>query len=106
MEERFLRLSDKSDIPARLTPEYLWYLSTSKRDGWRSSEHVPEWLQSVQQWKVVVAGKGFGHGSSQELAAMALSEFGEKCVIAESFSWSMERNMPLIGLLGITGADG
>jgi 3-isopropylmalate dehydratase small subunit len=63
--------------------------------------------------------RAFGHGTAQELAAMVLhgkfsyaiqavsnpSEFGVKCVIAGSFSWFMERNMPVIGLLGITVVD-
>jgi 3-isopropylmalate dehydratase small subunit len=103
-----------------LTPDYLWYLSTSERNDRRGLEHVPEWLQSAQQWKAIIARKGFGRGSPQELAAIALAgksshsvqavsdppAFGVKCVIAESFSWFIEQNMPLIGLLDITAADG
>jgi 3-isopropylmalate dehydratase small subunit len=74
------------------------YLSTSERNSWRDFKDVPEWLQAVQKRNVVVARKGFGHGTAQELAAMALhgkfsypiqavsnpSEFGVKCVIAEA----------------------
>ena len=76
---------------------------------------------------VVVAGKGFGCGSSREQAVMALlgmlkaflrriltsiiSNYnyclgcGVKCVIAKSFAFIFQRNMPNLGLLGITMVD-
>ncbi|KAJ0418740.1 hypothetical protein BJY00DRAFT_302580 [Aspergillus carlsbadensis] len=76
MTEKILRLSDNDGIQARV-----------------------EWQ------RIVVAKKGFGPGPWQELAARALRELGVRCVIAESFSWFQDRNMPMVGLLGITVAD-
>ena len=79
-------------------------------------------------FNVVVAGKAFGCGSSREQAVMALlgmtpliissptvhfplfsnshfSGCGIKCVIAQSFAFIFQRNMPNLGLLGITIAE-
>jgi len=50
---------------------------------------------------VIVAGKGFGVGSSREVAVSALKGCGIKCVIAESFAFIYARNQPNLGLLGI-----
>ncbi|KAK6835654.1 hypothetical protein RU639_002147 [Aspergillus parasiticus] len=53
-------------------------------------------------FNIVVAGKAFGCGSSREQAVMALLGCGVKCVIAKSFAFIFQRNMPNLGLLGIT----
>lgn len=54
---------------------------------------------------VVVAGHGFGCGSSRDVAVNALLGAGVQCVIARSFSFIYARNQPNIGLLGITMED-
>ncbi|KAB5529007.1 aconitase family protein [Coniochaeta sp. 2T2.1] len=50
---------------------------------------------------IVVAGRGFGVGSSRENAVTALQGAGVQCVIARSFAFIFSRNMPNLGLLGI-----
>jgi 3-isopropylmalate dehydratase small subunit len=64
---------------------------------------MPEFrdLAKNQDHTIVVAGKGFGVGSSREVAVNALKGCGIKCVIAESFAFIYARNQPNIGLLGI-----
>lgn len=51
---------------------------------------------------VVVAGEGFGVGSSRECAVSALKGAGVKCVIAKSFAFIFARNLPSLGLWGFT----
>lgn len=58
-------------------------------------------LVQNQGHNVVVAGKGFGVGSSRDVAVNALKGCGVKCVIAESFAFIYARNQPNLGLLGI-----
>ncbi|KAJ5240263.1 hypothetical protein N7468_004882 [Penicillium chermesinum] len=66
----------------------------------------PEFRERARSgFSIVVAGKGFGCGSSRENAVMALLGCGVKCVIAKSFSFIFQRNMPNLGLLGITLSD-
>lgn len=64
---------------------------------------MPEFrdLAGKQGHSIVVAGKGFGVGSSREVAVNALKGCGIKCVIAESFAFIYARNQPNLGLLGI-----
>ncbi|PIG90111.1 aconitase family protein [Aspergillus arachidicola] len=63
----------------------------------------PEFRVRVKRgFNIVVAGKAFGCGSSREQAVMALLGCGVKCVIAKSFAFIFQRNMPNLGLLGIT----
>ena len=50
---------------------------------------------------VVVAGKGFGVGSSRESAVSALKGCGVKCVIAKSFAFIFGRNCPSLGLVAV-----
>lgn len=64
---------------------------------------MPEFrdLARNQGHNIVVAGKGFGVGSSREVAVNALKGCGIQCVIAESFGFIYARNQPNLGLLGI-----
>lgn len=56
----------------------------------------------VQRGDVIVAGPGFGIGSSREQAAAALVELGVAAVIAPSFSGLYFRNAFNVGLLLLT----
>jgi 3-isopropylmalate/(R)-2-methylmalate dehydratase small subunit len=62
----------------------------------------PEFAQSVQAGDVIVAGEGFGVGSSREQAAGVLVYLGVKAVIAPSFSGLFYRNAFNLGLLLLT----
>ena len=52
--------------------------------------------------RVLIAGAGFGCGSSREQAVWALTGFGVRCVIAPSFGEIFAGSAPKNGLLTIT----
>lgn len=54
---------------------------------------------------VVVAGVGFGSGSSREEAPRALLGCGIKAVIAKSYAYIYSRNQPNMALLGVVVKD-
>lgn len=63
---------------------------------------APEFRQKVKDGQnIVVAGIGFGSGSSREEAVRALKGIGVQAVIAKSFAFIYARNQPNMGLLGI-----
>ena len=62
----------------------------------------PEFAREVQRGDVVVAGPGFGIGSSREQAASALVHLGVAAVIAPSFAGLYFRNAFNVGLLLLT----
>jgi 3-isopropylmalate dehydratase small subunit len=67
----------------------------------------PDFRRRIQEdgLNIVVAGRGFGVGSSRENAVTALQGAGVKCVIARSFAFIFSRNLPNLGLLGIVIDD-
>jgi 3-isopropylmalate/(R)-2-methylmalate dehydratase small subunit len=58
----------------------------------------PDFAQSVQPGDFVVAGEGFGIGSSREQAAVSLRLLGVRAVLAKSFARIFYRNAFNIGL--------
>lgn len=62
----------------------------------------PEFAGGVRPGDVVVAGPGFGVGSSREQAAAALRHLGVAAVIAPSFAGLFFRNAFNLGLLLLT----
>ena len=62
----------------------------------------PEFASQVKRGDVVVAGPGFGIGSSREQAAAALAFLGVAAVIAPSYGGLFFRNAFNVGLLLLT----
>lgn len=62
----------------------------------------PDFAREVRPGDVLVAGDGFGIGSSREQAAAALHHLGLAAVIAPSYSGLFFRNAFNIGLLLLT----
>lgn len=62
----------------------------------------PEFASEVKSGDAMVAGHGFGVGSSREQAAGVLVHLGVKAVIAPSFSGLFFRNAFNLGLLLLT----
>jgi 3-isopropylmalate/(R)-2-methylmalate dehydratase small subunit len=58
----------------------------------------PAFAKSVQAGDIVIAGRGFGIGSSREQAALALKILGVGCVLAQSFARIFYRNALNLGL--------
>ncbi len=65
----------------------------------------PDFATGVQPGDVLVAGPGFGIGSSREQAAAALVHLGVAAVIAPSYSGLYFRNAFNLGLLLLTCPD-
>lgn len=81
-------------IPAR-------YLNTTDRA--ELAKHCMEdadknFVKSVKQGDIIVAGRNFGCGSSREHAPVAIKAAGVSCVIAETFARIFARNSINIGL--------
>jgi len=66
----------------------------------------PEFVGRVREGaNIVVAGAGFGCGSSREEAVRALKASGVVAVIAQSFAFIYARNQPNMHLLGVLVQD-
>lgn len=66
----------------------------------------PEFRDKVRNGqRIVVAGRGFGVGSSRDVAVSALKGAGVQAVIARGFAFIYGRNQPSLGLLGFTVDD-
>jgi 3-isopropylmalate/(R)-2-methylmalate dehydratase small subunit len=63
---------------------------------------APGFAKSVQKGDFVVAGDGFGIGSSREQAAVSLKVLGVQAVIARSFARIFYRNAFNLGLPAVT----
>ncbi|KAJ5584783.1 aconitase family protein [Penicillium hispanicum] len=101
------QLGDFVDTDALAPAEFLVGMNTNEIAGAHCLEHTnPDFRERAKQgFNIVVAGKGFGCGSSREQAVMALLGCNVQCVIARSFAFIFQRNMPNLGLLGITLQD-
>lgn len=62
----------------------------------------PTFASAVRPGDIVVAGFGFGIGSSREQAAQALKVLGVGCVLAQSFARIFYRNALNLGLPVLT----
>ncbi|KAF2968023.1 hypothetical protein GQX73_g5567 [Xylaria multiplex] len=101
---KVMRLGDFIDTDAIIPTSFLHLCETDEEFGSHCMEYfMPEFRDLAQNHghSVIVAGKGFGVGSSRDVAVNALKGCGIKCVIAESFAFIYARNQPNIGILGI-----
>ncbi|KAI1295807.1 hypothetical protein F5Y03DRAFT_387354 [Xylaria venustula] len=101
---KVMRLGDFIDTDAIIPTDFLSLCETDDEWGSHCMEYfMPEFRDLVrnQGHNIIVAGKGFGVGSSRDVAVNALKGAGVKCVIAESFAFIYARNQPNIGILGI-----
>ncbi|PCG89472.1 Aconitase/3-isopropylmalate dehydratase large subunit, alpha/beta/alpha, subdomain 1/3 [Penicillium occitanis (nom. inval.)] len=107
LKGKIQRLGDYIDTDALAPAEFLVQSKTNEAIGKHCLEFThPDFRQKVDDgFNIVVAGTGFGCGSSREQAVMALLGCGVQCVIAKSFAFIFQRNMPNLGLLGITISD-
>ncbi|PLN81548.1 aconitase family protein [Aspergillus taichungensis] len=104
---RIQRLGDFINTDALAPAEFLMDMQTNEASGQHCLQYThPAFRQRASQgFNIVVAGQAFGCGSSREQAVMALLGTGIQCVIAKSFAFIFQRNMPNLGLLGIVLPD-
>ncbi|KAK5636608.1 hypothetical protein RRF57_012320 [Xylaria bambusicola] len=101
---KVMKLGDFIDTDAIIPTSFLHLCEADEEWGSHCMEYfMPEFRDLVQNQghNIIVAGKGFGVGSSRDVAVNALKGCGVKCVIAESFAFIYARNQPNLGLLGI-----
>jgi 3-isopropylmalate/(R)-2-methylmalate dehydratase small subunit len=65
----------------------------------------PDFVKSVKEGDIIVAGKNFGCGSSREHAPVAIKGCGIRAVLAPSFAAIFFRNAINIGLPFLESAD-
>ena len=103
---RIQRFEDNIDTDAIIPAQHMLDRPLSKLAK-QSFKHVrPEFVDRVAEGRtIVVAGIGFGCGSSREEAVSCLRALGIKAVIAKGYSFIYSRNLLTLDLLGIIIAD-
>lgn len=96
------RFEDHVDTDAIIPAEFMPGVSDEDL-GTHCFQYVrPEFRQKVKEGStIVVAGVGFGSGSSREEAPRALKGSGVQCVIAKSYAFIYGRNQYNMALYGI-----
>jgi aconitate hydratase/homoaconitate hydratase len=91
---RVQRFGDNVDTDAIIPGEFC-HLKTEAELGDHAFHHVrPEFRERVKQGRtIVVAGDGWGSGSSREQAVLALKGAGVAVVIAKSYAFIHKRNL-------------
>ncbi|TPX53588.1 hypothetical protein SeMB42_g00682 [Synchytrium endobioticum] len=100
------RFGDNVDTDAIIPAEFM--PGTSDEDlGTHCFQYFrPEFVPKIAEgYNIVVAGIGFGSGSSREEAPRALKGCGIKAVIAKSYAYIYGRNQPNMALLGVIVKD-
>jgi len=103
---RVQRFEDNIDTDAIIPGQLMLERPLSKL-GQYSFHHVrPEFVGRVKEGRnIIVAGVGFGSGSSREEAVSCLRACGIQCVIAKSYAFIFGRNLLCLDLLGIVIKD-
>lgn len=91
---RVQKFGDNVDTDAIIPGEFC-HLQSEEELGAHAFHHVrPEFVQRVKQGAdIVVAGDGWGSGSSREQAVLALKGAGVKAVVAKSYAFIHKRNL-------------
>ena len=100
------RFDDHIDTDAIIPAEFMPGVSDEDL-GTHCFQYVrPEFRSKVKEgFTIVVAGVGFGSGSSREEAPRALKGCGVEAVIAKSYAYIYGRNQPNMALLGVVVKD-
>ncbi|KAJ2159779.1 hypothetical protein GGF46_002774 [Coemansia sp. RSA 552] len=100
------RFGDNIDTDAIIPAQFMPGVSDEDLGTHAFQYYRAEFRERVAQgFDIVVAGGGFGSGSSREEAPRALKGAGVKAVIAKSYAFIYSRNQPNMALLGIVLKD-
>ncbi|KAJ2366637.1 hypothetical protein H4S02_010435, partial [Coemansia sp. RSA 2611] len=100
------RFDDNIDTDAIIPAQFMPGVSDEDLGTHAFQYFRPEFRDKVAQgYDIVVAGSGFGSGSSREEAPRALKGANVKAVIAKSYAFIYSRNQPNMALLGIVLKD-
>ncbi|RHZ15403.1 hypothetical protein DYB26_003736 [Aphanomyces astaci] len=106
LEGRAQVFGDNIDTDAILPGEYLCENDVQALGKVAFLHTNPDFRDKVAQGQsIVVAGHGFGCGSSREQAVTCLKGAGVKAVIAKSFGYIFSRNVQMFALVGIVITD-
>jgi 3-isopropylmalate/(R)-2-methylmalate dehydratase small subunit len=99
------KLGDDINTDDIIAAKYL--VSTDPKElGSHCMESIkPDFVKSVKEGDIIVAGKNFGCGSSREHAPVAIKGCGIRAVLAPSFAAIFFRNAINIGLPFLESAD-
>lgn len=92
---RYLLLMDRDGLGPYLFRDRRYVNDAKRNDGFILDR------EPFNEAKILIAGSGFGCGSSREQAVWALTGFGVRCVIAPSFGEIFAGNSAKNGLLTI-----
>ena len=94
LKGRVQTFGDNIDTDAIIAGEFC-HLSDMQEIGAKAFYHFrPDFVQRVQTGEnIIVAGEGWGCGSSREHAAWALKGCGVQAIIAKSFAYIHKRNL-------------
>jgi 3-isopropylmalate/(R)-2-methylmalate dehydratase small subunit len=104
MSGRAWKLGDRIDTDV-LAPGSLMKLSPDTLAKHCLRAVRPDFAAHVAPGDVIVAGEGFGIGSSREQAAVSLTLLGVKAVLAKSFARIFYRNAINLGLPALIFPD-
>jgi aconitase A len=100
------RFDDHVDTDAIIPAEFMPGVSDEDLGTHAFQYFRPEFVPRIAEGRnIIVAGVGFGSGSSREEAPRALRGAGIQAVIARSYAFIYGRNQPMMSLLGITIND-
>src|SRR5206468_11420953 len=94
LKSRIQRFDDNVDTDAIIPGEFCHLTSLSEL-GSKAFHYVrPEFVQRAREGAaVVVAGEGWGSGSSREQAVLALKGAGIQTIVAKSYAFIHKRNL-------------
>lgn len=106
LKGRVHHFGDHVDTDAIIPGEFC-HLATVEALGAHAFEHVrPEFRRRAREGRtLIVAGEGWGSGSSREQAVWALQGVGIEAVIAKSFAFIHRRNLVNEGLVHLVVRD-
>ena len=107
VEGPVIKVGDNIDTDVIIPARYLVYTDPSILARHAMEPLIPNFFEKASKGVVLVAGKGFGMGSSREQAAIALKAAGVRAVLAESFARIFYRNainngLPVLVVPGIS----
>ncbi|GAB6947722.1 3-isopropylmalate dehydratase small subunit [Vulcanisaeta sp. JCM 16161] len=107
IEGPVIKVGDNIDTDVIIPARYLVYTDPSILAKHAMEPLIPNFFEKASKGVVLVAGRGFGMGSSREQAAIALKAAGVRAVLAESFARIFYRNainngLPVLVVPGVS----
>ncbi|WP_054842917.1 3-isopropylmalate dehydratase small subunit [Vulcanisaeta distributa] len=107
VEGPVIKVGDNIDTDVIIPARYLVYTDPSILAKHAMEPLIPNFFEKASKGVILVAGRGFGMGSSREQAAIALKAAGVKAVLAESFARIFYRNainngLPVLVVPGVS----